>query len=142
MNHHLEITIYGNPIAKKRPRFFRRGNHVGTYNDQTTEEGRFLLATMAQLESVRHLLPIPKGAPVELLCWFEMPIPKTLEKKFAKGSGDIRHTKKPDLDNLVKFVKDCLNKQVWHDDSQVVFLRGVKYYGHDPKTTLEIKWIA
>jgi Holliday junction resolvase RusA-like endonuclease len=33
----LLITIPGKPIAKKRPRFARRGKFVTTYNDQQTE---------------------------------------------------------------------------------------------------------
>ena len=39
----LDIKIPGLPIAKARPRFFKRGNFVGTYNSQETEEGRTML---------------------------------------------------------------------------------------------------
>ena len=139
MNYQLDIKIQGNPIAKKRPRFFRRGNYTGAYNSQETEEGRFLLEAMAQLEKAKHLLPIPKGTPITMWCWFAMPMPQSVQKAFNKGKV-IQHTKKPDLDNLIKFVKDCLNGQVWHDDSQVIRVDATKFYAGAPDTEIRIRW--
>jgi phage terminase large subunit GpA-like protein len=37
----INITIPGPPIAKKRPKFARRGKFVTTYNPQDSEEGRW-----------------------------------------------------------------------------------------------------
>lgn len=40
------------------------------------------------------------------------------------------HTKKPDLDNLTKQLKDAMTRlQFWHDDRQVVRLACEKRYG-------------
>lgn len=36
--------------------------------------------------------------------------------------GDIKHTKKPDLSNVIKGIKDAMNKIVDHDDARVVEL--------------------
>lgn len=136
----IEITIPGKPIAKARPRFYRRGNHVGTYNSQETEEGRFLMMAMRQLQGTNG--PIESGVPIRLSCEFIMPIPKSTSKKKSKQmiDGEIKHTKKPDLDNLIKFTKDCLNGLAWHDDSQVVEY-GVmkKIYGDEPMTRILIE---
>ena len=70
-----------------------------------------------------------------------MPIPKSASKKKqgAMKSGEIRHTKKPDLDNCIKFVKDCLNGIAWKDDSQVVRIVAYKHYHADPVTWIWIK---
>lgn len=119
---HIELTIPGKPIAKKRPRFFRRGNIVGTYNPQETEEGRWLLLASSNLPEK------PIDGPVSLKCSFIFDFPKSYPKK---KRGEAVHITKPDLDNLVKFVKDCLNKTAWRDDSQVVSLTAKKIYDRE-----------
>ena len=46
----MYIKVPGNPIAKNRPRFARRGKYVTTYSDQQTEEGKALAIIMGQVE--------------------------------------------------------------------------------------------
>lgn len=130
----ISITIPGKPIAKKRPRFARRGKFVTTYNPQESEEGKWITIAMGQISG-----QLTDG-PILLKCWFEMPIPKSTSKTKAAGmvSGDIQHTKKPDLDNLCKWVKDCLNGVAWNDDSQVVKMVAAKGYSQAPRTIVEI----
>jgi len=130
----IEFKIPGKPIAKKRPRFFRRGNYVGTYNDQRTEEGRFMLFVKEQFDS-----DMLEG-PIDLWLRFYFPIPKSTPKKHIESMrlGFIRHTKRPDLDNCIKFVKDCLNELVWKDDSQICRIEAVKLYGDEPMTEIRI----
>jgi Holliday junction resolvase RusA-like endonuclease len=130
----IKITVLGNPIAKARPRFYRRGKFVGTYNAQETEEGKFMLLVKEQFNG-----DLIEG-PIDLWIKFFMPIPKSTSKKNRKSmnSGLIRHTKRPDLDNLVKFTKDCLNEIVWKDDSQVCRLEAWKKYDTDPRTEIII----
>ena len=132
------LRIPGKPIAKKRPKFFRKGNHVGTYSDQGTEEGKVMLLVNDQLRG--HALI--EGA-VKFEAIFYMPIPKsTSKKKMAKmTNGKLLHTKKPDIDNLVKFIFDCLNGLAWKDDTQVVSLDVKKIYSDNPRTVIEISEI-
>jgi len=132
----IRIIIPGNPIAKKRPRFFHRGNFVGTYNDQKTEEGRWLFEAQKQV-NLKELL----SEAISLKIDFCMPITKSWSMKKQKELRDGQrfwHTKKPDLDNLVKFVKDCLNGIVWKDDSQVDYIEARKYYSLQSQTTIII----
>ena len=130
----IKLEIPGKPIAKKRPRFARRGKFVMTYNDQETEEGRFLWEVKQQYKGK------PIEGPVQLHCEFCMYIPKSTSKKkqVEMIMGQIEHTKKPDLDNMIKFVKDCLNGIAWNDDSQVTYLSAVKHYSETPKTVVVI----
>jgi len=133
----LLITIPGKPIAKKRPRFARRGKFVTTYNCQETEEGRFMFSIMAQLPEGWQ----PIQGPVRLEALFMMPIPCSSNKKrLDMALGNIRHVKKPDTDNLVKFVKDCANGIIWKDDSQVYSIYATKFYAETPGTTITIRW--
>lgn len=134
----LSITIPGKPIAKKRPKFFRRGGFVGTYNCQETEEGRFMQQLSMQVP--KNWKPIE--GPVLLSVYFLMPIPESFSKKkrVAMVCGKIKHIKKPDIDNLIKFVKDCSNGILWRDDSQVVGIDSMKKYALNPETSIAILW--
>lgn len=139
----LRFTVMGNPIAKKRPKFARRGKFTMAYNPQESEEGRFMWEIKAQLAGDTYTLmglPIAKGVPVELVCAFYFPIPVS-EKKILRAvmAGDpILHTKKPDADNCVKFVKDCFNQLIWADDGQVAKLHAEKYYAVQPRTEIRV----
>ena len=110
----ISITIPGKPIAQNRPRFTRRGKSVTTYSDQESEAGKFFLLAKEQIQCD------PMEGPLVMCATFVMPIPKSMPKKIrSKAYGFLPHEKKPDLDNLIKFVKDCLNGLAWKDDSQV-----------------------
>lgn len=116
----IKIVIKGNPIAKKRPRFVRRGKFVGTYNSQETEEGRWLW------EAMRQLPKEPMVGPVKMVCEFVFLRPKS---HFGTGrnAGKLKpsaaryHIQTPDKDNCEKFAMDCLNKHAYNDDCQVVY---------------------
>lgn len=135
----LTLQIPGNPISKKRPRFFRRGKFVGTYNCQDTEEGNFRWHIKSQIGEME---PIPKDSPISLTCHFFMPIPESApkKKKEAMINLSLKHLKKPDLDNLLKFVKDCCNGVLWHDDCQVVHVQASKCYHPQPATEIYLEW--
>ena len=134
----IALTIPGKPIAKARPRFYRRGKFVGTYNSQDTEEGRFMLECKSQLGDNVLLT-----GPIAMVVTFYMPRPKG---HYGTGRNACRlkpsapeyHIVKPDTDNLVKFVKDCLNGIVWKDDCQVYKIHALKEYSDTPMTEM---WI-
>ena len=125
----IQLTIPGTPIAQKRPRFYRRGNYVGTYSEQETEAGKFIIQAKQSLNGYF----IEQGKPIKLICVFVFPYPKSMS---VKKRINAVHTKRPDLDNCLKFVKDCLNGIAWHDDSQVVWVEASKQYGYEPKTEI------
>lgn len=132
-----QLIIPGNPIAKARPRFSRRGKFVVTYNAQETEEGRWLWEAKQQLKQ-----PLIEG-PIKISCTFYMPRPKS-HYGTGRNAGKLKanapelHTKKPDLDNLEKWCLDCLNEIAWKDDSQVVESIAKKLYSDNPKTEIRI----
>jgi len=131
----ITLEVKGIPIAKKRPRFARIGKFVRTYDPQETEESRFLFEIQKQWNKP------PISTPIKVRCSFEMPIPKSTSSKktLLMLKEEIKHTKKPDISNLIKFVEDCLNKVVWNDDSQIVYLAGGKFYSDEPKTIIMIE---
>jgi len=127
----ITMIIPGKPIAKRRPRFYRRGKFVGTYSDQVTEEGRWLLSARDQIKEKLS------GA-IFITILFGMPIPKSLSKKKHQKIINQPHTKKPDLDNLVKWVLDCLNGEAWEDDASIFKIKAGKFYMEDPITRIFI----
>lgn len=133
-----EIEIKGDPIAKKRPRFARRGKFVAVINDQQTEEGRFLFEIQKQWG-----LPALEG-PLSLSMEFLLPIPQSTSKKKVALmlNQELRPNKKPDLDNLIKFSLDCLNGEVWKDDRQIISIKAIKAYSSTPLTKISIQEIG
>ncbi len=134
-----QIIIFrfkGNPIAKKRPRFARRGKFISTYSEQETEEGRFLWELRRQWAEDRQMIE----GPISLTMYFDLAIPKSASKLKAEAmaEGNIKHTKKPDIDNLIKFSLDVMNGEVWRDDSQIVSIKAMKGYSLIPETWIEV----
>jgi Holliday junction resolvase RusA-like endonuclease len=121
----LKIVIPDKPIAKTRPRFSRRGNFVNTYSDQQEKSDAVKLLLKQQMK----YNPPLEGA-LYFRAVFFMPIPKhtSRKKRLAMILGTIQHTKRPDIDNLEKFIADCLNGIVWKDDSQIVHSETFKAY--------------
>lgn len=84
----------------------------------------------ALLASHAPAVPLDGGVVLEFRAVF--PPPKSASKKVraAMLRGIKLHTKKPDLDNLTKQLKDAMTRLCfWHDDRQVVRLVCEKRYG-------------
>lgn len=132
------FSVLGVPIAKGRAKFARRGNFVTTYTPEKTARYENLVKMAAQHAMAGS--PAITG-PVTLACRFVMPIPASYSKKRAQAclDGQEPHCKKPDLDNLLKSIKDGCNGVVWRDDCQVVALISKKHYGDCPLVVVEVK---
>jgi len=134
----MKLTIPGKPIAKKRPRFVRRGKFVSTYNDQ--KEVEETIKYYLELQAIGRKI---KG-PVFVHSIFYMPRPKShygtgRNANTLKASAPKYHTVKPDIDNLEKMVYDCLNRVIWNDDACIVKSYSVKIYSNNPRTVITIK---
>jgi len=136
----MEIVIPGTPVSKKRPRFYRRGKFVGTYNDQETEEGKALLLAMDQITE-------KYSGPVTVYMHFFFVRPKThygtgKNSDKLKPSAPDYCTNSKDLDNLVKFYLDIFNGVAFDDDRQVYALTATKSWSvTKPETIIIIEAI-
>ena len=121
-----DINVEGLPVAQPRPRVYRdkAGNVRAVSGNPRVNmwRDRILAAATEQYQG-----GVVEG-PVTLKVLFVLPRPKRLMRK-KDPAGPIMHDRRPDLDNLVKAVKDCLNSVVWKDDSQVCRLLAHKVYG-------------
>lgn len=131
----FEITIPGEPLAKKRPKFAKRGNFVSVYDPGKKESDAIRLIVQSQWPHK------PIETPIELMIVFNMPIPASWSKKRKEHALKAAfHFSKPDLDNLLKFVADVLTGIVFIDDRQIYKITAEKKYAEIPRT--EIKIIA
>ena len=133
----LEFTVFGEPIPLGRHRVARGI----IYNPSAKFQSQFLK------ESLVHLPIIPLDGPVEatLIFYFSRPKYHFRSGKFEsllKPGIPIWHSKKKDLDNLIKFVLDSLNKKAYIDDGQVVAIHSYKLYTDlEPRVHVCIKKI-
>ena len=116
-----ELFIKTVPIPKGRPRFY--GGHAVT--PEKTRKYEKLIR-----DSWEH--GIVDGKYLVIAMIFTMPIPQSYSNKKKKELEGKPHTKKPDLDNLVKAVLDALNGVAFEDDSRICSISAVKLYGTEP----------
>ena len=123
------------PIPKGRARAYRAGSFVRFYTDAKTKGFETLVGEHGRMAMGASR---PITAPIDAYLYFEMPIPKSTTKKalLAIQQGKIRHTKKPDLDNLIKSVTDALNKVCYEDDTLIVSIHATKVYSETPGVTI------
>jgi len=132
----LTFTIQGQPIAKQRS---RKGKFGRWYNPQSQQKDKYQLLLKTMLAS--EFKEIQSDFPIEVNCLFFFSPAKTqATKKFLEiiKNDDYPYTKKPDKDNLEKWVLDCMSKIVFHDDSQVFMGKSEKYYSLNPRTEIEV----
>lgn len=82
-----------------------------------------------------------RGVPlaIDIAALFEPNKSESLKRSNLMLAGKIRHTKKPDVDNIAKLVMDALNGLAWHDDSQVVSLSAHKAYAEQAGLVVTIR---
>lgn len=83
----------------------------------------------------------PISGPVSVVYTYHMPIPKATSKirRLQMLNGMSHPIKRPDLDNLNKFLSDTLIGLVIDDDSQIISLQARKIFGESPKTVIQIE---
>jgi Holliday junction resolvase RusA-like endonuclease len=138
----IDLTIPGIPLSQKRHqhRYFEKGKFIKTYDPSVFDKQNFLFKAIYDNKPSR-----PISRPICLEIIFYMPRIKShyrtgKNSDMLKENAPLVHSKKPDLDNLVKFVLDALNKIYWVDDAQIYSMRAGKLYDLYPRTEIQITW--
>ena len=118
------ISILGKPIAQKRHRFGRNGI---VYNPSAKDKKNVIYEVVNQFREK----PFDNAVLMEIN--FYCPRPKShygtgRNKEVLKPSAPKHKITKADLDNLVKFYLDCMNKICYNDDSQVISILASKNF--------------
>ena len=130
--------IDGEPTAKGRPRFTRRGH---TYTPKKTAEYEKKIKKELKEQGAE---PYGKGVPLKVEVIFYKGHLKSWTKKelFQAQDGSLLPVKRPDLDNYTKAILDGANGLLWHDDSQIVDLLLYKRYDDTPRVEITVKEIS
>lgn len=133
----INFTIKGQPHGKGRPRFRKFGKFVTTYTDAKTVKAEdYVRKSFKKITKMKH----PAESPVSIDIDYCMQIPKSLSKKKKESLNNTIHSKKPDLDNLLKTVLDGLNGYAYRDDSLIYEIKARKYYNKEPKIVVNMEW--
>ena len=134
----MKFTLPIIPTPQKRARHSSFGGFSRTYKCVGQRSNEDFI--MFYLDD--YVPEIPMEGPVSLSVTCFMPITKSTSKKRAKMmlEGEIKHTKTPDCDNLLKNIMDCMTKmQFWKDDCQVFKISCSKEYSNSPRWEIELK---
>lgn len=128
------IDLHGTPEAFVSPTIARRRGTFIAYDSKKSLKEAYKWQVRSQYREE------PLSAPLEVDVTFFMPIPKGTSgiKKRQMLNNVCFHMKRPDIDNLQKFLFDCLKEIVLQDDSQIVELRARKIYSDKPGTSVRI----
>lgn len=112
MRRQVEFWVSGNPAPQPRPRMTRRGH---AYNPPTADEWKKAVRTAWAETGAATFL---EGISIRLSIYMERP-KSHLGKRGLKPSAPVKHTSKPDADNLAKAIMDALeNAGAFKNDSQ------------------------
>lgn len=137
----VRFTVPGEPTAKGRARAFVRNGSIAHYTPDKTAryENLVKLAAHEQMSGRE-----PSSGALRLYVSAYLSIGASWSKKRQKAAlqGLERPTKRPDIDNVVKAIKDGLNGVVWRDDSQVVMLLAEKHWSASPRVEVLVEEVA
>lgn len=131
----LELTIKRKPYPSPRPRTNFKG-WVYLPNEYKKEK-----EAITKLIKDNYKGNVEKGA-LSMTIHFGMPIPKSMPKKrirLIESLIDVWHTKKPDMDNLEKTYKDCMENVVYKNDSQICYCAKKKIYATEPYVYIKLE---
>ena len=134
----IQFSVPGPPQGKARARTVRYGNgRISSYTPDKTVMYENLVK-ISYLERTQKIYNNKEALAVKIIACFEPPKSTSKKRKAQMLSGDIRPTKKPDIDNIVKCILDGLNSVAYRDDTQVVDVQATKKYAEKAEVQVEI----
>lgn len=134
----VNFIVPGPPKGKGRPRFSNAGNYVRTYTPKETANYENLVVVEYQSQCNSFRFDDEQELSLFITAIYEIPKSVSKTKRNKMISGEIRPTKKPDIDNVIKIIADSLNGVAYRDDSQIVRCHTDKIYGSIPMVVVSI----
>ena len=129
----ISFFVPGQPVPKARPRTVRNKKTGKVHSFTPEKSANFENLVKLKAEEAMYGKE-PLLGPLEARIIVSLPIPTAWSKKRQDEAlrGEIAPTKKPDLDNVVKSLKDGMNAVAYRDDSQIVRMTAEKQYSATP----------
>ena len=131
----IKFEVRGKPEPQGSTKAFyikSIGRTVTTSSNRNLKGWRQRIAEEAQKVAPDALIL----EPVSIAVGFQMPKPKNYPKK-----RKLFHTKKPDLDKLIRSVGDAITNVLIRDDSQIISIVAEKIYSDTPGCTVSIETV-
>ncbi|MCO4095724.1 RusA family crossover junction endodeoxyribonuclease [Macrococcoides canis] len=129
----VERKGFEKPMPSPRPRFRNAGKFVQTYMPTSyTKHKEYIQRQMPKLLIENS---------IKLTILFEMPMLKNWSNPQKQRMIKAYHSKKPDIDNLLKTVLDAANGHLWIDDGQIVEIHSAKRYAETTKIKIKLEEI-
>lgn len=147
----FRVVIPGDPVPQGRGRVgrwkARDGREGVTVRDPTKSrdwKGRAQVVMLAALKNQGFAAPFaPSSEPVTLVVCALFACPRSEYRK-RKPREKRPHTRRGDLDNIVKAVKDAANGVAWIDDAQVCRVEAEKWFaaqGEPGRVEVAVTWL-
>ena len=109
MQRKVTFTIPWHPVPQGRPRFSTHGGFARAYDPKKSRDGKSVVKLCAKEAIEMAGFDEPLSGPLVMKVQFGIPLPKSSYRKRTPVERSWR-TKKPDLDNLLKLVKDACSE--------------------------------
>ncbi|MCI0421332.1 MAG: RusA family crossover junction endodeoxyribonuclease [Acidobacteria bacterium] len=131
----IRFSVPAVPIAqpRQRHRVMMSGGRSFAHNFTPTKHPVQAFKATVRLALRAAYQGSPLEGPLGLSVTFLMPRPGRLRWK-KRPMPRQPHATKPDLDNLMKSLKDALNGLAWLDDGQITRVEAVKVYAAGTET--------
>ena len=131
----IKLIIPGDPQGKARARVTR----WGSYTPEKTANYEGYVKMIAKQATKEYFMDEPLR--IRVVAYYEIPKSTSKKKQALMLSNQIRPTKKPDADNVLKLICDSLNGICYKDDAQIVSASIEKLYSDEPRVEVEVSKI-
>lgn len=129
------FVVPGPPVAKARARTVVNRGRVHSFTPARTTAYESTVR-LAFTTAYPVYVPLDGSLSVKITAGFQLP-----KRLVGKIGTNLRHSSRPDADNVAKSITDALNGVVWRDDSQISDLVVYKRYSLTPRVEVEIRQI-
>lgn len=133
----VKFIVLGEPKGKGRPMFNRNTGHAVTPKDTVNYETLVRMEYANQCEDIKF--PDKEMLDMRIKAFYSIPKSVSKKKRASMLAGELRPTKKPDMDNVIKIIADSLNQIAYRDDTQIVDCQVRKFYSENPRVEVTIK---